>query len=324
MPNIKSAIKRVSVSEKKAAANKSKKSAIRTTVKKAKADIANGENLDATIKSTQKALDQAAAKGHMSKNAASRTKSRLAKAANAAEIVGYAHSTAVLENNEFGGGVNAANHLDVRVVYRANNADNINANSDKIAVLPAGEYEFNAEVTALGLQLNNGESTLNANGNTLNLGNTNNYGVNVSGAETSLVINNADVNSLGGGLAATNGAYVEFNGKALYLNCASTSARYAIYAVGENSKVVVNGGDFSWNTAKNNKRAYVYCGAGATVEINGGTFAKPSTRSGYTAGFLGDGNIVVKGGTFAFNPSAWVAEGYQAVQDGANWVVSAI
>ena len=53
MPNIKSAIKRVSVSEKKAAANKSKKSAIRTTVKKAKADIANGENLDATIKSTQ-------------------------------------------------------------------------------------------------------------------------------------------------------------------------------------------------------------------------------------------------------------------------------
>ena len=81
MPNIKSAIKRVSVSEKKAAANKSKKSAIRTTVKKAKADIA----LDATIKSTQKALDQAAAKGHMSKNAASRTKSRLAKAANAAK-----------------------------------------------------------------------------------------------------------------------------------------------------------------------------------------------------------------------------------------------
>ena len=85
MPNIKSAIKRVNVSEKKAAANKSKKSAIRTTVKKAKADIANGENLDATIKTTQKALDQAAAKGHMSKNAASRTKSRLAKAANAAK-----------------------------------------------------------------------------------------------------------------------------------------------------------------------------------------------------------------------------------------------
>ena len=37
MPNVKSAIKRVTVSEKKAAANKSKKTAIRTTIKKAKA-----------------------------------------------------------------------------------------------------------------------------------------------------------------------------------------------------------------------------------------------------------------------------------------------
>ncbi|MBE7070508.1 MAG: 30S ribosomal protein S20 [Ruminococcaceae bacterium] len=83
MPNIKSAIKRVNVSEKKAAANKSKKTAIRTTVKKAKANVAAGENVEATLKATQKAVDQAAAKGHMSKNAAARTKSRLAKAAKA-------------------------------------------------------------------------------------------------------------------------------------------------------------------------------------------------------------------------------------------------
>ena len=83
MPNVKSAIKRVSVSEKKAVANKSKKTAIRTTIKKAKANVAAGENVEATLKATQKAVDQAAAKGHMSKNAASRMKSRLAKAANA-------------------------------------------------------------------------------------------------------------------------------------------------------------------------------------------------------------------------------------------------
>ena len=83
MPNVKSAIKRVTVSEKKAVANKSKKTAIRTTIKKAKANVAAGENVEATLKATQKAVDQAAAKGHMSKNAAARTKSRLAKAANA-------------------------------------------------------------------------------------------------------------------------------------------------------------------------------------------------------------------------------------------------
>ena len=83
MPNIKSAIKRVTVSEKKAAANKSKKSAIRTTIKKAKASVAEGENVQETVKATQKAIDQAAAKGHISKQAAARTKSRIAKAANA-------------------------------------------------------------------------------------------------------------------------------------------------------------------------------------------------------------------------------------------------
>ena len=85
MPNIKSAIKRVSVSEKKAAANKTKKSEIRTTVKKAKASVTAGENVADTVKATQKAIDKAAAKGHMTKYAASRAKSKLAKAANEAK-----------------------------------------------------------------------------------------------------------------------------------------------------------------------------------------------------------------------------------------------
>lgn len=82
MPNIKSAIKRVTVTEKKTAANKTQKSAMRTVVKKAKASVANGENVAEAVKTAQKTLDKAAQKGHISKKAASRTKSRLAKAAN--------------------------------------------------------------------------------------------------------------------------------------------------------------------------------------------------------------------------------------------------
>lgn len=85
MPNIKSAIKRVSVTEKKTAANKMKKSELRTTIKNAKASIAANDNAAESLKKAQKALDKAAAKGHISKNAASRTKSRMAKAANAAQ-----------------------------------------------------------------------------------------------------------------------------------------------------------------------------------------------------------------------------------------------
>ena len=85
MPNIKSACKRVKVSEKKTLANKMKKSELRTTLKNAKASVAANDNAAEAYKKAQKALDKAAQKGHISKNAASRTKSRMAKAVNAAQ-----------------------------------------------------------------------------------------------------------------------------------------------------------------------------------------------------------------------------------------------
>ena len=81
MPNIKSAIKRVKVTEKKTAANKMKKSEMRTAIKKTKASIAEGTESAEALKNAQKTLDKAAAKGYIHKNAAARTKSRLAKAA---------------------------------------------------------------------------------------------------------------------------------------------------------------------------------------------------------------------------------------------------
>ena len=85
MPNIKSAIKRVEVTKKKTVANKAKKTAIRTVVRDSKAAVVAGTADEALLKKTQKAVDQAAAKGHMTKQAASRAKSKLAKAANAAK-----------------------------------------------------------------------------------------------------------------------------------------------------------------------------------------------------------------------------------------------
>lgn len=81
MPNIKSAIKRVKVAEKKAEANRMKKSEIRTVVKKAKASVAANENTAEALKTAQITLDKAAAKGYISKQAAARSKSRLAKKA---------------------------------------------------------------------------------------------------------------------------------------------------------------------------------------------------------------------------------------------------
>lgn len=85
MPNIKSAKKRVKVNATKAAANKSRKSNLKTVLKKADAACVNNDaNKAEAIKVAIKRVDQACAKGLMHKNKAARTKSQLAKKLNAA------------------------------------------------------------------------------------------------------------------------------------------------------------------------------------------------------------------------------------------------
>ncbi len=85
MPNIKSAIKRVSVIEKKTLRNNMIKSGYRTAVRKfeeaAQAkDVKNAETL--FVEATKK-IDMACSKGVIVKNTAARKKSRLAKKLNA-------------------------------------------------------------------------------------------------------------------------------------------------------------------------------------------------------------------------------------------------
>jgi small subunit ribosomal protein S20 len=83
MANIKSAKKRIKVNQKKAAANKSRNTALKTAIKKANAAIeANAENKDELIKDAVKKIDQAASKNLIHKNCAARKKSNLAKKAN--------------------------------------------------------------------------------------------------------------------------------------------------------------------------------------------------------------------------------------------------
>jgi hypothetical protein len=116
-----------------------------------------------------------------------------------------------------------------------------------------------------------------------------------------------------------NSGYVDVDSK-------NTSGRYLIYAVGNGTVVTVNGGEFFFNKTQNQKRAYAYVGAGATLYINGGSFGTASTRNGYTAGILTENdqaNVIITGGTFGFDPSAWMPAGYVADYDTTNktWTV---
>ncbi len=85
MPNIKSAIKRVKVTAAKNLQNRMVKSATKTAVKKFDAAlVADASSAAALLASTSGAVDRAAAKGVVHKNAANRKKARMAIAVNKA------------------------------------------------------------------------------------------------------------------------------------------------------------------------------------------------------------------------------------------------
>ena len=79
MPNIKSAIKRVTVTEHKTLRNKMVKSATKTALKKFDAAAAANTATAEMLSTASSAVDKAAAKGVISKNAANRQKARMAR-----------------------------------------------------------------------------------------------------------------------------------------------------------------------------------------------------------------------------------------------------
>ena len=81
MPNIKSAIKRVNVIEKKTARNNMIKSGYKSAVKKFEqaVEAGNVEEAKTLLAEATKKIDQACTKGVIVKNTASRKKSNLAK-----------------------------------------------------------------------------------------------------------------------------------------------------------------------------------------------------------------------------------------------------
>lgn len=177
------------------------------------------------------------------------------------------------------------------------------------------------DVEAAGLQ-NSGTATLTD--VKMEAGTPGDYSNITLGKDASTTYTDVEVVSNGGGIGAANGAEVVFNSGSVYVDTASTSGRYIFYAEGEGTVITINGGEFSWDSADNQKRAYVYAGVGTTVNITGGTFGKASTRSGYTAGILGEGTVIITGGTFGFDPTNWVATGYVATESNGVWTVAAV
>jgi small subunit ribosomal protein S20 len=85
MPNIKSAVKRVKTNTAKNMQNRAKKSELKTTLRSYREAVAEkAPETETILKEAIKKVDQAAAKNLIHKNTASRKKSQLQKAFNAA------------------------------------------------------------------------------------------------------------------------------------------------------------------------------------------------------------------------------------------------
>jgi small subunit ribosomal protein S20 len=87
MPNTKSAKKRLRQSLERRARNRAVKSSLKTQIKKVNSAVEGGDAAatDSELRAAAKKLDQAAAKGVIHRNKASRLKSRLAARVKAAQ-----------------------------------------------------------------------------------------------------------------------------------------------------------------------------------------------------------------------------------------------
>ena len=139
-----------------------------------------------------------------------------------------------------------------------------------------------------------------------------------------VVFEDVSATSTGGGVNVWEGKAV-FKSGSITTNSTSTNPRHVFY-VADGAELIIEDGDFTFSPTNLTRKGYYICADGGTVYVKGGNFAAPSTRDNYKAGIsaINGGTVIITGGTFGFDPGNWVADGYQAVQSGTTWTVSAI
>ena len=151
-------------------------------------------------------------------------------------------------------------------------------------------------------------------------------------------------NVLNAGSTATSYWYaLQINNGAVTIKNANFT-RAGIFA-GENANVVFENGTINHKPERTSR--YIFCAkSGATITVKDGTFKNDRAKNSFfwadaativvEGGNFGGvasnnkvvttngGQVIIYGGTFNFDPTAWVAEGYQAVKSGSTWTVSAL
>ena len=180
--------------------------------------------------------------------------------------------------------------------------------------LNEAQVEITAPIYYVGKAIEvNRDATIDFKGNALNAGST------ASSKEYALEINGCDVkiynaNFTRAGIAADLGANVTFYSSKINHKPERTS-RY-IFTAHNGSIITVEGGTFTNDRAKN---SYFWADTNAQIIVKGGTFNGVASNKKVVES--AGGKVIIYGGTFNFDPTAYVAEGYIAKKSGSNWVV---
>lgn len=199
--------------------------------------------------------------------------------------------------------------------------DNIEDLNKALADINIGEISLTEELN-LGSKYMfptiSSDCILNLNGNKITAGgaakegNNYYYAFEIIGCE--LTFNDADIT--GGGIQVINGSKLTYNGS--HHAVWGSTSRYSFAAVA-NSEIIINGGSFS--ISNKNSCYYAYVDGTSTLRIQSGTFAARLTAD-KTPFVLGEGaQVIITGGTFGFDPTTWVADGYEATKNGTTWTV---
>ena len=180
--------------------------------------------------------------------------------------------------------------------------------------LNEAQVEITAPIDYVGKAIEvNRDATIDFKGNALNAGST------ASSKEYALEINGCDVkiynaNFTRAGIAADNGANVTFYSSKINHKPERTS-RY-IFTAHNGSIITIEDGTFTNDRARN---SYFWADTNAQIIVKGGVFNGVASNKKIVES--AGGKVIIYGGTFNFDPTAWVAEDYIAKKSGNNWVV---
>lgn len=190
----------------------------------------------------------------------------------------------------FDAAINSTNNPEV-VVESAITKKGLGVEVERDVTIDFAGYEFNAGSTATSYW----------------------YALEIKG-DYDVIIKNA--NFTRAGIFASENANVEFENGTINHKPERTS-RY-IFAANSGATITVKDGTFKNDRDKN---SFFWADA-ATIVVKGGNFGGVASNKKVVTS--NGGQVIIKGGTFNFDPTAWVAEGYQAVKSGSTWTVSAL